>query len=46
MAENHQPVSAQQLAYQSGFRNYNTFSTAFKKMKGMTATEWMQLAKL
>jgi AraC-like DNA-binding protein len=46
MAENHQPVSAQQLAYQSGFRNYNTFSTAFKKMKGMTATEWMRLAKL
>jgi AraC-like DNA-binding protein len=46
MAENHQPVSAQQLAYQSGFRNYNTFSTAFQKMKGMTAPECMQLAKL
>ena len=40
-----QPVSAQQLAYKSGFRNYNTFNAAFKKMKGMTATEWMQHVK-
>ena len=38
----HQPISAQQLAYQSGFRSYNTFSVAFKKMKGMTMTEWMR----
>ena len=38
----HQPISAQQLAYQSGFRSYNTFSVAFKKMKGMTVTEWMR----
>ena len=38
---NHQPVRAQQLAYQSGFRSYNTFSVAFKKMKGMTVTEWI-----
>ena len=38
----HQPVSAQQLAYQSGFRSYNTFSVAFKKMKGMTVTEWIR----
>jgi AraC-like DNA-binding protein len=44
-AETHQPVTAQQLAYQSGFRNYNTFSAAFKQMKGMTATEWMQHVK-
>ncbi|MBR2113697.1 MAG: AraC family transcriptional regulator [Prevotella sp.] len=43
--ETHQPVSAQQLAYQSGFRNYNTFNAAFKKIKGMTATEWMQRVK-
>ena len=41
----HQPVSAQQLAYQSGFRNYNTFNAAFKKIMGMTATEWMQHVK-
>ena len=38
---NHQSVTAQQLAVQSGFRSYNTFSVAFKKMKGMTVTEWM-----
>ena len=41
-AATHQPVTAQQLAYQSGFRSYNTFSVAFKKMKGMTVTEWMR----
>ena len=44
-AVTHQPITAQQLAYQSGFRNYNTFSAAFKQMKGMTATEWMQHVK-
>ena len=38
----HQPISAQQLAFKSGFRSYNTFSVAFKKMKGMTVTEWMR----
>ena len=41
----HRPVTAQQLAYQSGFRSYNTFSVAFKKVKGMTATEWMRLTE-
>ena len=41
----HQPVSAQQLAYQSGFRNYKTFNAAFKKIMEMTATEWMQQVK-
>ena len=40
-----QPVRAQQLAHQSGFRNYNTFNAAFKKIMGMTATEWMQHVK-
>ena len=35
-----QPVTVQQLAHQSGFRNYNTFGDAFKRMMGMTATEW------
>ena len=35
-----QPVTTQQLAHQSGFRNYNTFSDAFKRIMGMTATEW------
>jgi len=38
----HQPVTAQQLAYQSGFRSYSTFSAAFKQIMGMTATEWMR----
>ena len=41
----HQPVTAQQLAYQSGFRSYNTFSVAFKKVMGITATEWMRLTE-
>ena len=44
-AATHQPVSAQQLAFQSGFRNYKTFNTAFKKIMEMTATEWMQQVK-
>ena len=37
-----QPIVAKQLAYQSGFRSYSTFSAAFKQMMGMTVTEWMQ----
>ena len=44
-AATHQPVSAQQLAYQSGFRNYKTFNAAFKKIMEMTAKEWMQQVK-
>ena len=44
-AAKHQPVTAQELAYQSGFRNYKTFSTAFKRNMGMNATEWMLLVK-
>ena len=42
---NHQPVTAQQLAYESGFRSYSTFSAAFKHVIGMTATEWMRLSE-
>ena len=38
----HQHVTAQEIACQSGFRSYNTFSVAFKKIMGMTATEWMR----
>ena len=44
-AATNQPVRAQQLAHQSGFRNYNTFNAAFKKIMEMTATEWMQHVK-
>jgi len=36
-----QPVLAKQLAYQSGFHSYSTFSAVFKQVMGMTATEWM-----
>ena len=38
----HQPITVQQLAYQSGFRSYGTFNTAFKQSMRMTATEWMR----
>ena len=37
-----QPVTAQQLSYQSGFHSYTTFSIAFKKIMGMNTTEWMR----
>ena len=41
----HQPVTAQQLAYQSGFRSYSTFGLAFKQQIGMTAKNWMRLSE-
>ena len=41
----HQPITAHQLAYQSGFHSYSTFSAAFKQVMGMTATEWMRLSE-
>ena len=41
-AATHQPVTVQKLAYQSGFRSYNTFSVAFKKTMGMNTTEWIR----
>lgn len=34
-------VTAQQLASESGFRSYSTFSSAFKQNMGMTVTAWM-----
>ena len=34
--------TAQQLASESGYRNYSTFSTAFKQYTGKTVTAWMQ----
>ena len=37
--------TTQQLAQESGFRNYNTFGAAFKKTMGMNTTEWMRLTK-
>ena len=34
--------TAQQLAHESGFRSYSTFSAAFKQIKGQTVSEWMR----
>ena len=35
-----QTVSAQQLAYESGFRSYRTFSRAFMQRTGQSVTTW------
>jgi AraC-like DNA-binding protein len=35
-------TTAKELAQQSGFRSYSTFSTAFKTYKGITVTAWMK----
>ena len=34
--------TAQKLAQESGFRNYNTFSSAFKRKTGLSVTAWMK----
>lgn len=34
--------TAQQLAYESGFHSYSTFSAAFKQKMGTTVTMWMR----
>ena len=34
--------TAQQLAFESGFHSYSTFSATFKQMLGMTVTAWMR----
>jgi AraC-like DNA-binding protein len=39
-----QPIIAKNLAQQSGFRSYITFSSAFKNFMGRTVTEWMKNA--
>ena len=36
------PVTAQQLSLESGFRSYSTFSSAFKRHRGITVTAWMR----
>ena len=36
----HRAFTAQQLAYESGFHSYSTFSAAFKQNTGMTVTAW------
>ena len=35
-------IKAQQLASESGFHSYSTFSAAFKQKTGKTVTEWMR----
>ena len=35
--------TAQQLALESGFRSYRTFSEAFKRETGQTVTVWMKM---
>ncbi len=37
-----QPVTAQQLASESGYRSYSTFSLAFKQRTGLSVTAWMR----
>jgi len=36
------PFTAQQLAHESGYRSYSTFSLAFKQRMGQTVTAWMR----
>lgn len=36
-------VTAQELARQSGYRSYRTFSLAFKQRMGMPVTDWQKL---
>ena len=36
-----QPVTAKQLASDSGYRSYSTFSLAFKQRMGQSVTTWM-----
>ena len=35
-------ITAQQLAFESGFHSYSTFSATFKKFMGSTVTAWMR----
>ena len=37
-----QPFTVQQLANESGYRSYSTFSLAFKQRTGQTVTAWMR----
>ena len=39
-----QSITARQLAIESGFRTYRTFSNAFKNQIGQTVTEWIRAA--
>jgi len=43
--DEHSDLTATELAAQSGFRRYATFSEAFKQCTGQTATEWMKATR-
>ncbi|MBO6189496.1 MAG: helix-turn-helix domain-containing protein [Alloprevotella sp.] len=40
------PFTAQQLAHESGFRSYSTFSAAFKRKTGMSVSAWIKDQRL
>ncbi len=42
LAAAHEPIVAQQLAQESGYHSYSTFSTAFKQRMGQNVTAWMR----
>ena len=41
LAAAHEPIVAQQLAQESGYHSYSTFSAAFKQRMGQSVTAWM-----
>ena len=42
LAAAHEPIVAQQLAKESGYHSYSTFSTAFKQRMHQNVTVWMR----
>ena len=42
LSQAEQPIVAQQLASESGYRSYSTFSLAFKQRMGQSVTAWMR----
>lgn len=44
-AKTGKPIVAQQLASESGYRSYSTFSLAFKQRMGQSVTAWMRVSK-
>ena len=42
LAAARKPIVAQQLAYESGFHSYSTFSSAFKRRMHKSVTVWMR----
>ena len=42
LAAAHEPIVAQQLAKESGYHSYSTFSVAFKQRMHQNVTVWMR----